>query len=203
LLKANFKDSFMAIKSGTGFMTVEVKRGQLIFGRFKAEEELNIDGSTIYKHLQKFEESGQISIESNNKFSIITICKFDSYQNNDIEEEQLRDSNVTTTEQLRDSNVTHLKKNKNVQNDKKRAAFSKPTLEELKNHFKEIGLVEENIAQKFIAHYDSKGWKVGQQSMKDWKAACQTWLFRWKEKQKEIKSSENGPIFTRIHKDNG
>lgn len=30
-------------------------------------------------------------------------------------------------------------------------------------------------AEQFCAFYESKGWKVGNQSMKSWKAACVTW----------------------------
>ena len=32
-------------------------RGQLLFGRFKAEEQLNLDGSLIYRKLQKMVEN--------------------------------------------------------------------------------------------------------------------------------------------------
>ena len=30
-------------------------------------------------------------------------------------------------------------------------------------------------AERFVAYYDSNGWKVGKGAMKDWKAACRTW----------------------------
>lgn len=39
--------------------------------------------------------------------------------------------------------------------------------------------------ESFIPHYQSKGWKVGNQPMKDWKAACKTWESNWKEKHGE------------------
>ena len=44
LCKANFKDRIIPLKIGRGETLVKVKRGQFIFGRFKAEEELFIDG---------------------------------------------------------------------------------------------------------------------------------------------------------------
>lgn len=37
----------------------------------------------------------------------------------------------------------------------------------------------------FVPHYQSKGWKVGDQPMKDWRAACRTWETKWKEKYGE------------------
>lgn len=92
LCKANHKKSFVPLKVGKGFTEVEVKRGQFIFGRSKAEDELFYDGSTIYKIMQKFEKLEMISIESNNQFSIITICNYDTYQTPD-------NYTVTTKEQ--------------------------------------------------------------------------------------------------------
>lgn len=37
----------------------------------------------------------------------------------------------------------------------------------------------------FIPFYESKGWKIGKEPMKDWKAACRTWEIRWIEKYGE------------------
>jgi hypothetical protein len=99
LIKANYKDAFVSLKMGKGFTTVEIKRGQLLFGRFKAEEELGLDGSMIYRALKKFEDLDQINIEANNLYSIITICKYDSYQGYDSDDEQPMSSERTTNEQ--------------------------------------------------------------------------------------------------------
>ena len=46
LLKASFKKRYVSLKIGKGETTVTIERGQLLFGRYKAEEELCIDGST-------------------------------------------------------------------------------------------------------------------------------------------------------------
>ena len=55
----------------------------------------------------------------------------------------------------------------------KRKKFIKPTLEELKEY---ISTREIKIdAQKFLNHYDSVGWKVSNNPMKDWKACVRTW----------------------------
>jgi len=99
LVKANFKKSFCTLKAGKGEVTVEINRGQLLFGRFKAEDELGIDGSLIYRVIKKFEELGQIEIESNNQFSIITICKYEDYQGEINNNEQQTNNKRTTNEQ--------------------------------------------------------------------------------------------------------
>jgi hypothetical protein len=99
LVKANYKKAFVPLKIGIGYTTVEVNRGQLLFGRHKAEEELGIDGSLIYRVLNKFEELGQINIVSNNQYSIITICKYDTYQSYDKDDEQPLNNQRTSNEQ--------------------------------------------------------------------------------------------------------
>ena len=99
LLKANFKKTFASINIGRGTATIEVNRGQFIFGRFKAEEELDMNGSLIYRALKKFEELEQIIIETNNQYSLITICNYDSYQSNNSRSEQQTNNERTMNEQ--------------------------------------------------------------------------------------------------------
>ena len=101
LLKANIQPRFSSLKIGEGESSVQIGYAQILFGRYKAEEELSIDGSTIYKLLKKMEESGMIKIESNNHYSIITICNFELYQgtyNKEVTATQQQRNNRGTTE---------------------------------------------------------------------------------------------------------
>lgn len=51
--------------------------------------------------------------------------------------------------------------------------FKKPTIEEIKSYCKERN---NNVnGDKFYDFYESKGWKIGKNSMKDWKACVRTW----------------------------
>ena len=51
--------------------------------------------------------------------------------------------------------------------------FNKPKLSEVKDYCLERN---NNIdAEAFIDFYESKGWMVGKNKMKDWKAAVRTW----------------------------
>ena len=55
----------------------------------------------------------------------------------------------------------------------KRKRFEKPTLSEIKQYCTERN---NNVnAEQFYDYYESNGWKVGKNSMKDWKAAVRTW----------------------------
>lgn len=61
--------------------------------------------------------------------------------------------------------------------------FKKPTIEEIKKYCFEKGY---NInAEYFIDYYESNGWKVGKNPMKDWKATIRTWNSRNKNTNKE------------------
>jgi len=56
---------------------------------------------------------------------------------------------------------------------KEEKKFKKPTTEEIQNYCKERN---NNVdAEKFYNFYESKGWMVGKNKMKDWKAAVRTW----------------------------
>lgn len=67
------------------------------------------------------------------------------------------------------------KKEKEVENEcyKAPARFVPPTLEAVKAYCDER---QNHVdAQHFVDFYASKGWKVGNQPMKDWRAAVRTW----------------------------
>jgi len=56
---------------------------------------------------------------------------------------------------------------------KKEKRFVKPTIQEIQAHILEKGYTFD--AEAFYAFYESNGWKVGKNQMKNWKAACTTW----------------------------
>ena len=63
--------------------------------------------------------------------------------------------------------------NTNLTDSNKKAFFKKPTLDEVKNY---CILRKNNIeADAFIDFYESKGWQIGKEKMKSWKACVRTW----------------------------
>ena len=51
--------------------------------------------------------------------------------------------------------------------------FRRPTLEEVSGYCRERGNTVS--PERFLDYYESNGWKVGRNSMKDWKSAVRTW----------------------------
>jgi hypothetical protein len=56
----------------------------------------------------------------------------------------------------------------------KNTKFIRPTAIEVNDYAKEIGFISLDSSY-FLDHYDSNGWLVGKNPMKDWKAAVRTW----------------------------
>lgn len=88
-----------------GQQIIHLEKGQFIFGREKASEELKMTESTVYKYIKLLEKLQMISINSNNKFSVVSIEKWEDYQ----DQKQQNNSKVTTKEQQSNTN-------KNVKN---------------------------------------------------------------------------------------
>ena len=66
--------------------------------------------------------------------------------------------------------------------------FQPPTLEIVKLECSKIGLP--NIeAEKFVAYYESNGWKVGRNPMKRWQAALIHWRSNWQERNNGTKTN--------------
>ena len=74
--------------------------------------------------------------------------------------------------------------NTNLTDSNKKASFKKPTLDEVKNY---CILRKNNIeAEAFIDFYESKGWQIGKEIMKSWKACVRTWESREKKNPKTM-----------------
>ena len=74
--------------------------------------------------------------------------------------------------------------NTNLTDSNKKASFKKPTFDEVKNY---CILRKNNIeAEAFIDFYESKGWQIGKEIMKSWKACVRTWESREKKNPKTM-----------------
>lgn len=79
-----------------------------------------------------------------------------------------------------------------------RSKFQKPEVEEIQTYLEELFLKTDwrprfrenpqDMAGHLFDYYESNGWKVGRNSMKDWQAACRTWL----KKNESYKPIRNG-----------
>ena len=89
--------------------------------------------------------------------------------NQSFQETETRNRNIETETEIEKENVV-----------KEKVAiaprFTKPTVSEIGTY-----IVEQNYCvdpQAFWDFYESKGWKIGKEPMKDWKAAVRNWMRR-------------------------
>lgn len=126
---------------------VELYPGQLIFGRLEWAKELKIKENKIRSTIKLFKETEMISVYPTNKYSIITVCNWSSYQrffeNDEGEHQNAQQHDQQNIHQNNQQNIlknTHLQRigdrqnnqqnnhtdnqqrttNKNVKNDKKK-----------------------------------------------------------------------------------
>ncbi|WJZ70043.1 replication protein O [Pantoea phage PA-1] len=74
------KATHKPIVSTTEFGDIRLERGQCITGRHKLASETGISPDRIQYLLRKFVSMDMISAESNRKFTVISIVKYDEYQ---------------------------------------------------------------------------------------------------------------------------
>ena len=104
LLKASFKDFEWMGKS--------YKAGELITSRKKLAEELKMSQSQVLTALDKLKSTGEISVKSTTKFTVITIKNWAKTQ----QEQYFFKGSSTTNRQQIDNKSTHLNNKKNVNN---------------------------------------------------------------------------------------
>lgn len=98
LMEANHEDKKFIFNNEE----ILVKRGQCIVGRKILSQETGMPEGTVYDKLKILEKVGFCNIKSNNKFSIITICKYSDYQDKKEHKQQQKQqpaNNQPTTKQ--------------------------------------------------------------------------------------------------------
>ena len=120
------------------------------------------------------------NLEDNNHIRRVNKYKLHSKQ---IECRVITLVNVPSKEKFTDNTNINIT-NTNLTDSNKKALFKKPTLVEVKNY---CILRKNNIeAEAFIDFYESKGWQIGKEIMKSWKACVRTWESREKKNPKTM-----------------
>jgi len=165
-----------------------IKKGSFITSIKHLSEDTGLSTQQVRTALSKLQTTNNITIKTTNKYSLITIIKWEKYQENK--------QDITNKQQTNNKQITTTKEYKNIKESNiSNKRMKKPTLEELENYCLEKRLKVD--CNKFIDYYNSNGWKVGKNNMKDWKATLRNWDRRNDKKEivpdwldKEIKKEE-------------
>ena len=152
---------------------------------------------TIKQALSMFKELGLIEVLENGAIYMLDIQNFIGKGSTEADRQRLYDRRIS--EERKQNKLTQLRNleeickkstpeieielEKDIEIEKeidssastttKRKRFEKPTLSEIKQYCIERG--NKVDAQHFFDYYESNGWRVGKNSMKNWQAAVRTW----------------------------
>lgn len=142
-------------------------RGQTLCSLDTFARRWKCDKSKVRRFLKLLEDDSMIELKSEHITTRLTICNYDTYQSEGNADE-------TKVNRKRNATETQTTPNKNDNNEKKeRSIFKAPSFEDLKSFCLENNL--ELNASDFINYYESNGWMVGKNKMKDWKATVRRW----------------------------
>lgn len=150
---------------------------------------------TIKQALSMFKELGLIEILENGAIYMLDIQNFIGKGSTEADRQRLYDRRISderkqkkltqsrNLEEILEKSTPEIELEKEIKIEKeidssastttKRKRFEKPTLSEIKAYCIERG--NKVDAQHFFDYYESNGWKVGKNSMKNWQAAIRTW----------------------------
>lgn len=101
-----------------GYQEITLLPGEFIFGRHKAAKELRLTERCVRTCLQTLEKCQNVTIKTTNKFSIVSIINWSSYQGDEISNDHQNDQQVTNKRPASDQQLTTNKNDKNDKNDK-------------------------------------------------------------------------------------
>lgn len=104
LLTANIEDKM--------WRNVEVKRGQLITSREHLAHATNLSVQQVRSCIDKLKNSNEILIKSTNKYTLITIVKYNDYQDSS----QNNNQQITNKQPTNNQQITTTKEYKNIRN---------------------------------------------------------------------------------------
>lgn len=159
---------------------VPLERGQLGWSELTMSKRWKWSRGKVRRYLGTLTRKQMIVQQTSILTTVITICNYERFQYH----EKISDTTNGTADRTTDGQQTVHKQEgfngKKVEEvNKSNGRFAPPSQDEAINYFTGRGSeTPEQQAESFIDFYQSKGWMVGKNKMKDWKAAVRNWLKR-------------------------
>lgn len=120
---------------------IYLKRGEVLFGRKKASRDLGLSEQTIRTCINRLKSTNEITTKSTNKYTIITILKYDDYQSN---KQKLTNKITTKSTYNQPTTNQQLTTYKNIRKKEYKNYIDDIKIKSLKEKWLEAGY-EENI----------------------------------------------------------
>lgn len=123
LLRANKED-----KKWRGIL---IKRGQLVTSVATISEETKLSTQQVRTSLNRLKSTNEITSKTTNKFTLVTVCKYESYQLYEEVEQQTKQQALQQTNNKQITNKQQqLKNNKNIRKNKKESILTNVRIDE-------------------------------------------------------------------------
>jgi len=99
---------------------IEIKKGSMITSRNKLSIETGLTSQNVRTCLKHLENTGEITIKSTNKYSVITVCNYETYQSVDLIHNQQANQQLTSNQPATNQQPNHKQEVKNKKNEKKK-----------------------------------------------------------------------------------
>jgi hypothetical protein len=111
LMKASHRDQSFMFNG----RDITVKRGSFITGREKALSEMpEISAQRYRTAINYLKSTSRIATKATNRFTIITVCKYDEYQDENLQDNQPKNALVTSKQPTNNQQITTYKNDKNI-----------------------------------------------------------------------------------------
>jgi len=174
LVSANFADA--------KFLGKKIRRGQVVTSLAHLAESTGLSVQNVKTALKHLILTGEVTNVSNRQYRIITIAKYDEYQDlTNIPTNDLTNNQQTANKRLTNDQQQYKKnkKNKKNKNNKREGTFVPPSREQVETFCNDKNIQID--VDRFLDYYTSNGWMVGRNRMKSWEAAVRNWARRDRE----------------------
>lgn len=176
LMLANWEDKKISYKGEI----ITCKRGDVNLSFLYLAERWNWSTWKVRNFINLLESDGMVTTNRTTHRTTITLVNYDNFQ---VSPTTDCTTNHTTSQQQ--ATTTNKDKNdKNILPKGNRGVFTPPTIDEVKAYCFERG--NKVDADRWYDFYSAKGWMIGKNKMKDWKAAVRTW-------EKDTKKTDKKP----------
>ena len=182
LISAKYKPSRIILKG----QAIELEAGQLIVSEKKLAEKWDWSRGKVRRFLSLLESLQMIQVNGTAYGTLVTIENYTKYQRDGTSDgttDGTSDSTSDGTHIKKDKKDKKVKKDKNIYNSAHARVrhgdgvsinrFIPPDVPEVKAYCMERG--NDVDPERFVNFYEAKGWMVGKNKMKDWRAAVRNW----------------------------
>jgi hypothetical protein len=173
LLKANYKD-----KKWHGIL---IKRGSFITSYSKLSKETKISIQSVRTSINRLKSTSELTSKLTNKYQIISVVKYDDYQNINTPTNKVSNNQLTSNQQSTNNQLTTTKEIKEVKEVKENKEYSLKVFEkeiDISKYYKDINLkqkyadfifMKEKEYEKLCKRYGEKYTLLAIEKLNTWK----------------------------------